>query len=123
MKITLRILSYLALFLSSSLFAVNDNAITGTEFPTSLSEFGFFINPSKQIPSKNVHPYELITSLFSDYSYKKRFVYTPEGEKGIYQKDQAFNFPVGSALIKTFYYPQDERNLELGLRLLETRVL
>ena len=123
MKITLRILSYLALFLSSSLYAVNDVSITGVEFPKSLSEFGFFINPSKQIPSKNVHPYELITSLFSDYSYKKRFVYVPEREKGIYQKDQAFNFPVGSALIKTFYYPQDERNLELGLRLLETRVL
>ena len=78
MKITLRILSYLALFLSSSLYAVNDVSITGVEFPKSLSEFGFFINPSKQIPSKNVHPYELITSLFSDYSYKKRFVYVPE---------------------------------------------
>ena len=67
MKITLRILSYLALFLSSSLFAVNDNSITGVEFPESLSEFGFFNNQAKQIPSKNVHPYELITTLFSDY--------------------------------------------------------
>ena len=34
-----------------------------------------------------------------------------------------FDFPVGSALIKTFYYPVDERDLSIGKKLLETRLL
>ena len=38
-------------------------------------------------------------------------------------KDWVFDFPEGSALIKTFYYPIDERNPDLGKQLLETRLL
>ena len=38
-------------------------------------------------------------------------------------KDWVFDFPEGSALIKTFYYPVDERNPDLGKQLLETRLL
>ena len=113
----------LFLFFNTYLAAVSDSYIQGDSFPKKLSEFNFFIDQAKQIPQENVHPYELITSLFSDYSYKKRFVYVPKGKKANYQKDWVFDFPVGSALIKTFYYPIDERNLELGSYLLETRVL
>jgi uncharacterized repeat protein (TIGR03806 family) len=32
-------------------------------------------------------------------------------------------FPVGTAIVKTFYYPIDERNPKKGRRLMETRVL
>ena len=124
MNIALRSLVYISLFLmSTQLWSVNDTKILSTEFPPVLSEFEFFIDQTQQLPADNVHPYELVTTLFSDYSYKSRFVYVPDGKKGIYQEDWVFDFPVGSALIKTFYYPIDERNIELGSKLLETRVL
>ena len=111
------------MLMSANLWSVNDAKITSNEFPKVLSEFEFFIDQTKQLPAENVHPYELITTLFSDYSYKSRFIYVPEGKEGSYQKDWVYNFPVGTALIKTFYYPLDERNLDLGSNLLETRVL
>ena len=38
------------------------------------------------------------------------------------QEDWVYDFPVGSALVKTFYFPVDERNLHLGNNI-ETRVL
>ena len=124
MNIALRSLVYISLFIvSTQLWSVNDTKILSTEFPPVLSEFEFFIDQTQQLPADNVHPYELVTTLFSDYSYKSRFVYVPDGKKGIYQEDWVFDFPVGSALIKTFYYPIDERNIELGSKLLETRVL
>ena len=117
------LISSLVIFLSLPLWSVNDAYITGSEYPETLSEFNFFIDQVEQVPAENVHPYELISTLFSDYSYKKRFIYVPEGTKAKFQKNWVFDFPVGSALIKTFYYPTDERNLELGSNLLETRVL
>ena len=111
------------MLMSANLWSVNDAKITSNEFPKVLSEFEFFIDQTKQLPVENVHPYELITTLFSDYSYKSRFIYVPEGKEGSYQKDWVYDFPVGTALIKTFYSPVDERNLDLGSNLLETRVL
>ena len=91
--------------MSANLWSVNDAKITSSEFPKVLSEFEFFIDQTKQLPVENVHPYELITTLFSDYSYKSRFIYVPVGKEGSYQKDWVYDFPVGTALIKTFYYP------------------
>tara|TARA_Y100000590_G_scaffold431448_1_gene546244 strand:- start:2357 stop:3403 length:1047 start_codon:yes stop_codon:yes gene_type:complete len=125
MKIALKNFLYCSflILMSTSLWSVNDSKVTGKEFPEKLSEFNFFTDQKNQIPSKDVHPYELITSLFSDYSYKSRFLYVPQGKKALYQQDWVFDFPVGSALIKTFYFPIDERNLALGSKLLETRVL
>ena len=67
-------------------------------------------------------PYELISSLFSDYSYKQRWVYVPKGMSASFEKDKVLDFPTGSALIKTFYYPIDE-DLSLGKKLMEMRLL
>lgn len=47
----------------------------------------------------------------------------PEGEKVDFNPDSVLQFPVGTVLIKTFYYPIDERNLALGNRMIETRLL
>ena len=88
-----------------------------------MSEFEFFVDDSAQEPHEKVIPYELISTLFSDYSYKQRWVYVPNNAKASYVKDWVFDFPEGSALIKTFYYPVDERNPDLGKQLLETRLL
>jgi len=113
----------LVLILCTRLTAINDNLIISESFPAKLSEFGFFLDDSAQIPHENVIPYELISTLFSDYSYKQRWVYVPNNKKAQYEENWVFNFPVGSALIKTFYYPVDERNPDLGKQLLETRLL
>jgi uncharacterized repeat protein (TIGR03806 family) len=91
-------------------------------YPT-LSAYRFFSGTMKdQAPNEGVLPYEPITSLFSDYAKKKRFVWMPAGTKASYNGDhQVLNFPDGAVLIKTFYYdhvqPADER------RIIETRLL
>ena len=107
----------------SSVYAVEDNLILEEKFPKKLSDFSFFTDDKAQVPSQGVVPYELISSLFSDYSYKQRWVYIPEGKSATFRKDKVFEFPTGSALIKTFYYPIDERDLTLGKKLMETRLL
>jgi len=107
----------------SNAYAVEKNLILEEKFPKKLSDFSFFIDDKAQVPSQGVVPYELISSLFSDYSYKQRWVYIPEGKSATFRKDKVFEFPTGSALIKTFYYPIDERDLTLGKKLMETRLL
>ena len=110
-------------FISLHLWAVNDELILAEDFPTKLSEFTFFNDKSAQVPAEGVIPYDLISTLFSDYSYKQRWVYVPKNKKAEYREDWVFDFPVGSVLIKTFYYLHDERDPELGKNLLETRLL
>tara|TARA_B100001175_G_scaffold21511_1_gene16103 strand:- start:28765 stop:29754 length:990 start_codon:yes stop_codon:yes gene_type:complete len=105
------------------MYGVDDSLIVADSFPNKLSEFNFFLDESAQIPSENVIPYELISTLFSDYSYKQRWVYVPNNKKAKYEENWVFDFPTGSALIKTFYYPTDERDPSAGKQLLETRLL
>ena len=104
---------------SSSLYAVNDYAILSDKTPKALSEYDFFSDPLNQIPNSDVVPYELITALFSDYTDKHRFVYLPDGTTAKYEGEEVFDFPIGTALIKTFSYQTNEG----GTLLLETRLL
>jgi uncharacterized repeat protein (TIGR03806 family) len=57
-------------------------------------------------PNAGVLPYDLVTPLFSDYAHKLRTVWMPAGRSATYSADQAFEFPVGTILSKTFYYPR-----------------
>ena len=102
------------LIFSTNTFSVNSSLILADSFPDKLSEFEFFVDDSAQEPHEKVVPYELISTLFSDYSYKQRWVYVPNSAKASYVKDWVFDFPEGSALIKTFYYPVDDRHPDLG---------
>ncbi len=90
---------------------------------TNLSEYGFFEGAMKdQRPIESVLPYRPASSLFSDYAHKKRFVWMPDGSKATYDgDDNIFNFPVGTVLIKTFYY--DNVQPENISRNMETRLL
>ena len=88
-----------------------------------LSDYNFFKEIEAQIPNENVIPYHLASPLFSDYTYKFRFVSMPNGEFAQYNYNEVFNFPVGTKIIKTFAYPVDDRDLSLGFQLLETRLL
>ncbi len=89
-----------------------------------LSEYGFFQGDLKnQEPAAGVVPYHLNTPLFSDHAEKLRFVQIPSGTSVVYNDTAVFDFPVGTSLIKTFFYPVDFRDPIKGRRLMETRVL
>ena len=94
------------------------------EPPQKLSEYGLFTgNGSSQEPVEGVIPYDLNSPLFTDYADKFRFVKLPPGESAKYHATDAFDFPVGTVIAKTFAYPIDARDPSLGRRLLETRIL
>jgi len=50
--------------------------------------------------------YDLNTPLFSDYAHKLRVVHVPKGKAGRYRAEESFEFPVGTIIAKTFYYPR-----------------
>ncbi len=90
----------------------------------SLSDYGFFQgNPADQIPAEGVVSYELNSPLFSDYAQKLRFVQLPSGAAVPYNDREVLDFPIGTTIIKTFYYPKDARKPEKGRQLMETRLL
>ncbi|WP_284124759.1 SO2930 family diheme c-type cytochrome [Parerythrobacter aestuarii] len=102
--------------------SVSEAAIIDDGMPRSLSEFGFFIDGAGQIPAPGVVPYRLNTPLYSDGATKLRFVYVPYGKViGIDAGNDhggLLQFPVGSALIKTFAFGEGKDR-----QLIETRVL
>jgi uncharacterized repeat protein (TIGR03806 family) len=53
-----------------------------------------------------VVPYGLNTHLFTDYVHKLRTIWMPKGTTAKYTKDGPFDFPVGTVVSKTFYYPR-----------------
>ena len=110
---------FLLLF-SIGLNAVNQGAILSKKPEKKLSDYEFFKDAVAQIPMENVFPYVLHSALFSDYADKHRFVYVPQGKKAKFVPNQVYDFPVGSALVKTFSYPQA---LNGNRMLLETRLL
>lgn len=89
-----------------------------------LSSYGFFRGELKNLePTIRVIPYDLNTPLFSDFAGKLRFVYVPEGKQASYHSFDVFDFPVGTILIKTFYFLLDLRNPGMGRKLYETRLI
>ncbi len=89
-----------------------------------LSDYGFFVGALKELsPIPDVIPYSLNSALFTDYAFKQRFVKIPQGTQVNYHADDILEFPVGTVLIKNFYYPADFRNPKENIRILETRLL
>lgn len=87
-----------------------------------LSEYNFFIDELKDLNPNlegGVLPYDLNTSLFSDYALKKRYVYVPEGSTIPFDTSAVLELPIGSVLIKHFYFV-DMSGLE---NYIETRLL
>ena len=112
-----------AFFTIHPAYAVSLDAILDAKPPKLLSEYGFFDDLKAQKPAAGVVPFKLNTPLFSDNAQKFRFVFVPEGKAATYDATEAFEFPVGTALIKTFAFPADYRKPDENLRLVETRVL
>ena len=102
---------------------VRNEIIFSKKPPLKLSEYGFFKNMNSQLPSKGVLPYTLESQLFSDYADKLRFIYIPEKKFAKNVPDRVFDFPDGTALIKTFAYLNQHSSSNLPSQLLETRLL
>jgi uncharacterized repeat protein (TIGR03806 family) len=102
---------------------VRDNVIRAKTPPAKLSAYGLFTDSAAKNPSPRVLPYTLNTALFSDYADKRRYVYVPEGQTIAYKADGAFEFPVGSVLVKTFEYHAKIGDTSGPVRTLETRLL
>lgn len=94
------------------------------EYLTNLSELNLFIG---DLADLNVTPYafeyDLNSRLYSDYAHKQRFIVLPPNEKLTYDGDGLPLFPDNSLIAKTFYYNNDERDLSLGRKIIETRIL
>lgn len=91
-----------------------------------LSDYKFFEGDLKaQIPTVGVLSYEPASSLFTDYAKKKRFVWMPKNSKATFNSDSAvLELPIGSVLIKTFYYENVQNVSPVGAtRIIETRLM
>ena len=119
------LLGVLAVYLITvSSVRYSPESTTGLPVPMKLSEFDFFAGEmADQQPGEGVVPYALNTPLFSDYASKLRFVRVPDGMQVPYNDREVLAFPVGTVIMKTFFYHKDERKPEKGRRLMETRVL
>lgn len=101
-----------------------ETEVADGDFPYKrLSTYGFFVGELKNLdPASEVILYQPASSLFTDYALKTRFVHFPEGTKARITK-QELELPVGTTLIKNFYYPQDFRLPEADRRIIETRLM
>ncbi len=89
-----------------------------------LSSYHFFRTIDGRFDyNERVVPYGLNTELFSDFALKDRALYVPTGTAAVYAELDAFDLPVGSAIIKTFSFAPDLREPDVGRRPIETRVL
>ena len=117
----MRQLLYLILITNSlNILSVEQGLLQQDHFAKELSSYNFFTDQHAQIPSKRVFSYSLASALFSDYAKKQRWMYVPEGYEASYKENEIYDFPDGSALIKTFYYDDDSTDKK---NLLETRLL
>lgn len=110
--------------------------------PALLSEWGMMASDGRELVlSEGVVPYDLNTPLFSDYAHKQRTVWMPEGVSAGYRENDVLDFPVGTVITKTFYYPRAGTRSEVAgtlaqaagwrpdgldladIRLVETRIL
>ena len=97
---------------------------TGFELKEKLSEYGFFKGRLTDLsPAEDVIYYDLNTPLFSNYAEKLRFIKVPVGKKIVYNDTGWFDMPLGTVLIKNFYFPKDFDHSEKGRTILETRLL
>ncbi len=99
-----------------------ERAITGRPARL-LSEWGLFADMKTLSPAEGVLSYHIATPLFTDYALKYRFIYVPKGKAARYDPKEAFAFPVGTILVKTFAYAPDLRHPDRGVRWIETRLL
>lgn len=97
----------------------------GGELPLAkLSDYDFFAGPMVDLtPKEGVVPYTVAAPLWSDQAGKDRFIVLPEGGKIEFRADEDWGFPVGTILVKNFFFDHDRRDVKAGSRIIETRLM
>ena len=89
-----------------------------------LSDYRLFADPLNPLENANDGIiFDLNTPLFTDYAIKYRFVFVPEGSPAVYRSEEAFDFPVGTVIAKTFTIQADLRDPNSAEEIIETRLL
>ncbi len=103
---------------------LDDRVFAVAEFLPNLSQLEIFEGPLADLQfNMTSDEYNLITPLFTDYSYKLRSISLPKGAQMTYNGEGLLQFPDNTVITKTFYYLNDERDASLGRKIIETRVL
>jgi uncharacterized repeat protein (TIGR03806 family) len=82
-----------------------------------LSEYAFFVGPLREMrPNNGVIGYSVNAPLWSDNAYKGRYIVMPEGGQltPVTDGDEDWQLPVGSIVIKTFYFDLDRTTPDEG---------
>jgi len=75
--------------------------------PERLADWGVLaVRAGRLVLAPGVETYELNTPLFSDHAHKLRTLWLPPGKSARYTATGPFDFPVGTIVAKTFYYPR-----------------
>ncbi len=111
------------------------------ENPPNLSAWGIVtVDDDRLTLGVDAMPYDLNSALYTDAAHKLRVLWMPLGKRAIYREEQALDFPVGTVIAKTFYYPKSNTGVLLNthdmsadfageglnlntVRLIETRIL
>lgn len=72
------------------------------KFPRKLSESGLFVAAGGHKVMPGVIPYTVNSPLWSDGSYKERFIAVPDEGKVEFNNGRSWNFPEGTVLVKSF---------------------
>ncbi len=105
-----------SVFVILAAFAATANAFSPSElkrpFPKKLSEWADYavsVSASEHTLelAKGAKVYDINTPLFSDYALKLRTLWVPPKTKVMYRKKEPFDFPVGTVIAKTFYFPKN----------------
>jgi uncharacterized repeat protein (TIGR03806 family) len=88
-----------------------------------LSDYNFFIGEIKNLtPHEDLLLYKPNSELFTDYAKKARYVWLPKNTKAVFvSENDPLHLPVGSVLIKVFYY--DQTQLTSEKKIIETRIM
>ncbi len=98
-----------------------DGSPPGT-FPLTLSATGCFADLATRAPAPGLVPYDVQSPLWSDGAGKRRFLVLPDGATIGHHAPGAWDFPVGTILVKEFTL-ELERGIPASARALETRFL
>ena len=110
------------------------------EFPGLLSDWAMLhVSDGQLVPGVRSVAYDLNTPLFTDYAHKFRTLWIPDGKSASFDDNGMIQFPVGTVISKTFFYPRQgdrllfdrSEDLDFGpaglnldqVRLIETRLL
>ena len=91
-------------------------------FKQKLSEYGLYQGKISELkPCDQAVNIEIVSALFTDYAKKQRIILLPNNKKMIAKGSGLPDFPEGTIIAKTFFYPNNSKATTRSI--LETRLL